>query len=220
MTSMDHTRAGDWSKRMSVSSVLLVLVNLLPLFGVVVLDWDILRVMALFWLENVFIGGIGIARLVWSDPNRSLAKALGKSLFFTVHYGAFMFGHGVLLVTLFAPEEALQTSFSGLAYLFQVLRENDLLLMAFALLGSHAWSFASNFLSGAEYERLEPGKAMALPYRRMVITHIALLVGGVLIEKWGEPLIGLIILVGLKVVMDLGLHRSEHKKLAPVSKGV
>ena len=40
-----------------------------------------------------------------------------------------------------------------------------------ALFVSHGWSFVEKYMGKSEHERLTPNQAMALPYRRMVITH-------------------------------------------------
>jgi uncharacterized membrane protein YadS len=54
---------------------------------------------------------------------------------------------------------------------------------------------------------------MALPYRRMMITHVALIVGGFFLIETGQPLAGLILLILMKIVMDVIFHRREHKRL-------
>ena len=64
--------------------------------------------------------------------------------------------------------------------------------------------------------RLTPGEAMALPYHRMVIMHVTLLFGGLLLAKTGQPLAGLILLVLVKIVMDVHLHRREHARLQDI----
>ncbi len=38
------------------SAIVLVLVNLLPLGGVLALDWQVFDVLLLYWSENVVIG--------------------------------------------------------------------------------------------------------------------------------------------------------------------
>ena len=78
---------------------------------------------------------------------------------------------------------------------------------------SHGWSFIENYMGQREHENLKPGAAMALPYRRMMITHVALLAGGFFLIERGQPLVGLVLLVILKIVLDVTFHRREHKRL-------
>ena len=70
-----------------------------------------------------------------------------------------------------------------------------------------------------EYDVLTPGEAMMLPYRRVVITQVALLGGGFMLARTGEPLPGLLLLLALKIVIDLRQHRREHAQLAQASAG-
>ena len=82
-----------------------------------------------------------------------------------------------------------------------------------ALFVSHGWSFVENYMGNSEHEHLTPNQAMALPYRRMAITHIALILGGFFLIAQGEPLIGLILLVLMKIALDVTFHQREHRKL-------
>ena len=203
------------ARRLAGSGTLLVLVNLAPVVGVLYLDWDVFRILSLFWLENVFIGLFGIARLVAAGEHRQFREGLFVPLFFLVHYGGFMAGHGFMLLMLFSPEQPTREQMEDPNFYLEVFTSGDGGLVALALLGSHAWSFFSNFLGGQEHRRLSRRSAMALPYRRMMITHVALLVGGFWLQERGQPLVGLILLVAMKLVMDLVFHLSEHRRLAP-----
>ena len=49
----------------------------------------------------------------------------------------------------------------------------------------------------------------------MFITHIALLAGGFFLMEQGQPLGGLVLLVGMKIVLEVFFHRREHARLAP-----
>ena len=198
------------AKRITQSSAVLVAGNLVPLLGVLFLGWDVLHVLALFWLENVIIGFFGIGRLIVVSGRKNIVARFIEPLFFLVHYGGFMAGHAILLISLFsnAADDA-----QGIADFTALLTQGSGALAALALLASHLWSFASNFLGGQEYRQLRPRAAMTLPYQRMAITHVALLLSGFLLEQIGQPIAGLVILVVLKIAMDLGFHRREHRRL-------
>lgn len=191
------------------SSALLVAVNLLPLLGVVYFDWDVFRLLALFWIENVFIGLVSILRLIKGGERRVFVP-----LFFLIHYGIFMIAHGFILVTLFGPSMPQNTDLQRVQFLFDYVGQTELLLIAFAIFASHLWSFRANFLGQKEYERLRPNDAMRIAYRRVVITHIALIAGGFLLEHFNQPVAGLVALIVVKTVLDLSAHRREHKNLA------
>lgn len=196
------------------SAVILVAANLLPLVGVLFLDWDVFLLLLLFWCENVIIGLFGIARLIVSRSGESGVGGLMLPLFFTVHYGGFMWGHLMVLFALFAESARNSGNLTDPAGLLAGITSGFLWAPIAALFISHGWSFIENFMGKKEHDRLTPGQAMALPYRRMMITHVALLVGGFLLIDLGEPLAGLVMLVVMKIALDLTFHWQEHKRLA------
>ena len=142
--------------------------------------------------------------------------SLFRPLFFVAHYGLFMFGHFSVLLGMYSGYvEDLGRSVEASDYYGLVLDKWNWMALL-ALLVSHGWSFAENYMGRREYERLTPGEAMALPYHRMVIMHVTLLFGGLLLAKTGQPLAGLILLVLVKIVMDVHLHRREHARLQDI----
>lgn len=199
--------------RAGYSIAFLVAANLLPLFGVLLWDWDVFLLLLLFWFENVVIGLFGIARIVVSGAHRQFQGGVFLPLFFLVHYGGFMFGHFMVLFAFYSDNE----QGSGVTVVpgdyLDIMLENLNWVALVALLISHGWSFAENFLGNREYDRMTVGEAMAMPYKRMVITHVALIVGGFFLINQGQPVVGLAILVLLKIVLDVVFHLREHRVL-------
>ncbi len=196
------------------SLALLVIANLVPLAGVWLWDWDVFLLLLLFWCENVIIGLFGIARLVVSANSESAFNGLFLPLFFMVHYGGFMFGHFMVLFGMyegFMSDAGLQVEASDF---YLTVLGNLSWVAVLALFISHGWSFVENFMGQREHENLSPMQAMGLPYKRMVITHVALILGGFFLIERGQPLAGLVFLVLLKIGLDVTFHRREHKALA------
>jgi hypothetical protein len=79
-----------------------------------------------------------------------------------------------------------------------------------ALAVSHGVSFAANFVGRREYESASVGELMMAPYRRIVVMHLTILLGGwlVLSAEAMAPVLGLLIL--LKTALDYRAHRWEH----------
>ena len=66
----------------------------------------------------------------------------------------------------------------------------------------------------AEYFTAKPDKLMGSPYGRVVVMHVAIIAGGFLTMAAGSPALLLVVLVGLKTILDVNLHNREHKKAA------
>jgi len=196
------------------SLALLVLANLVPLAGVWLWEWDVFLLLLLFWCENVIIGVFGIARLVVSASSESTFNGLLMPLFFMVHYGGFMFGHFMVLFGMYEGfMDDVGRQVQAPDYYMTAL-ENLNWVAILLLFLSHGWSFVENFMGRREHDNLSPMQAMGLPYKRMVITHVALILGGFFLIERGQPLAGLVFLALLKIGLDVTFHLREHKALA------
>ncbi|MBT8081199.1 MAG: hypothetical protein KJO56_02100 [Gammaproteobacteria bacterium] len=196
-----------------LSVPILIAANLVPIAGVLLWGWDVFFILLLFWCENVIIGVFGIARMIVAGETDSAAESLFRPLFFVAHYGVFMLGHFMVLFGMYSGHiEDLGRSVAPADY-YGLTLENLNWVALVALFISHGWSFVENYMGKREHERLTPSEAMALPYRRMVITHVALIFGGFLLARTGQPLAGLVLLVLVKIVMDVQFHKREHARL-------
>jgi len=200
-----------------VSVALLVVANLLPLAGVLLWDWDVFFLLLLFWCENVIIGVFGIARLIVAGDLETVNQGLFLPVFFTVHYGGFMFGHFMVLFAMYSSSVEAAGQLAVPSDYYRIVVEHLNWVPVAALFISHGWSFVENYMGRREHERLTPGQAMALPYRRMFITHIALILGGFFLIEKGQPLAGLVLLILMKIALDVVFHHSEHKRLGPTT---
>jgi hypothetical protein len=202
---------------LSPSVVVLVLANLVPVYGVLFLRWDVFPVLLLFWLENVIVGIFNAARMLAASPNSLQALVMKIFLipFFLFHYGAFTAAHGVFVVGVFgqvilAKSEA---GFPNPEVLLQIARQYHLFYAAAVLAASHGFSFVWNYIGKGEYRRVTPGKLMGKPYGRVAVLHITIILGGFLVAMFGSSLPALVLLIVLKVGIDLRAHVREHRTL-------
>lgn len=207
------------------SLALLVLVNLLPLLGVLLLQWDVASLVILYWSENLVIGFYTLLKMMLKSP----VGGLFSSLFFSIHYGGFCAVHGLFILTMLINPDAefLKGDHWPLFLVFiQLLLDVSRQVLAAAppawlvafggLALSHGASFVANFLVGGERERASINQLMAAPYGRIIVMHVAVLVGGFGVVALGQPLPMLLALVLLKLAVDVQLHRREHRKLRAV----
>lgn len=190
-----------------VSIALLVLANLIPVAGVLLWDWDVFFLLLLFWCENVIIGFFGIAKIALSGGGLFLP------LFFCVHYGGFMFGHVMVLFGLFADNSNASEAITEPEQLWMLFVLPSYWVPLLALLVSHGWSFVNNFVLSDERQSLVPMQAMSVPYKRMVVTHVALIAGGFVLTASNQPMFGLLLLLAMKIGLDVMFHRKEHTAL-------
>ncbi|MEM7698052.1 MAG: DUF6498-containing protein, partial [Verrucomicrobiota bacterium] len=155
-----------------LTSLVLVLANLIPLYGVFAWEWRVFDIVLVYWIENLIVGLFNVARILFA---RAPAGAPGGprgclAPFFVVHYGIFCTVHGVFVFTLLgggsSPSDIEQELVSGW-----------LGLSVAALFISHLVSFVFNFLIRGEGRDRAPAQQMFAPYGRIVVLHLAILFG-------------------------------------------
>ncbi|MEQ9463913.1 MAG: DUF6498-containing protein [Haliea sp.] len=179
----------------------LVVVNLLPLCGVLFFNWSVYEVLLLYWSENIIIGVFNLARFWTLLRRRGDYSVLFLGPFFCVHYGGFAFGHLIFLRALFGAD-------SGGGELSGMFAASFL-----ALLASHGISYFVNFIGRREYEQVTTRELMSAPYARVAVLHLTVLFGGFAVNALGQPGYALAILVLVKLGMDIVAHRREHRRL-------
>ena len=199
------------------SAIVLILANLGPVYGVLFLDWKVFPVIFLFWLENLVIGALTVFRMLLADPKNKPFWILKIFLipFFCVHYGLFTFVHGVFVIGLFGGMFRQGAPFPGEAVVIGFIRQYQLGWAIVGLAGSHLLSFVVNYIGEGEYLKANPMSLMQQPYGRVIVLHITVLAGGFLVAMLQSPLVGLLLLVGLKISLDLRSHFREHRPIQP-----
>ncbi len=207
-------RPGEWGW-VTPSAAVLGLANFVPLLGVVFLGWEVFPILFLYWLENVIVGGFNVVRMATVSP-RDIAAWVGKLFlipFFVVHYGMFTMVHGVFVFALFGQNLDVRGFFPSLGDVWGVLNEYQLVVAALALVASHGFSYGWNFLGKGEYRRASLQALMHQPYRRVVVLHLVVLLGGFAVLALGQPVGALLLLIVLKMGIDVAAHLHEHRKL-------
>jgi hypothetical protein len=193
--------------RGTLTGIVLIAANLVPIFGAIALGWNVFDIVMLYWIENVIVGLINVMRMALirtgEHPGVAITGKVFTIGFFVVHYGIFTLVHGIFVFSVFGE--------SGFGT--EVLRELAGIKWAvLALLASHLVSFFVNFVGGREFAGRTLGEQMSAPYPRMMALHVAIVLGAWAVEALGQPLPLLVILVVGKVTADWKLHTRTHRK--------
>jgi hypothetical protein len=209
------------------SSISLIFVNLVPLFGAIFLGWDLTTLLIIYWTENIAIGFWNILKLLKAprvnDKNNKYHFSIEDSskeqierinnpanigitrlffaMFFFVHYGIFTIVHGAFILTI-----GIQTSNDFLMYLPGVLFTFLLIFI------SHGISYFTNYIGNKEYENTSLAELMIKPYKRIFITHFVVFIVFILLKDSGNSILPAIILIVVKTIGDLIFHNIEHSK--------
>lgn len=213
----------------TLSALLLVAVNLIPLIGVAFWGWSLMLILVLYWIESGIVGalnvlkiaaargtGLGVAGNRVALRMKGLAGGMVRGAligFFIFHYGMFWMVHGifVFLLPVFAGMSSAEDGSFAPAD-FGPLPLDGLALSALALAASHVVSYFTNYLGRGEYLTVSPQEQMMSVYGRVFVLHITILGGAFVVGLFGTPFAALVLLVGLKIAADLFFHLREHRR--------
>ncbi|MEM6534172.1 MAG: DUF6498-containing protein [Pseudomonadota bacterium] len=183
----------------------ILVVDLFPIYAVLAFGWDASALVFLYWLENLVIGAVTLARMTAVSARQSPVGLIQMAFlgpFFIVHFGMFCFVHGQFL-NMFAnaqggpPEDNIFLSPWGL-----VMRALDsgahMPAFLFAIIALQAYLFGRDFMLGEQYKSSDVHTEMGAPYGRVIVLHIALFVGMAAMIALGQPMIGVLALILLR----------------------
>lgn len=180
----------------------LVGANLLPLVGVMYWGWSLSVLIVIYWLENLIIGVFNIPKIALSIG--TAREKIGTIAFFTFHYGMFWLGHGLFLLVVLMPAIR-KNPIVGTREVDSVFNASVKLTLL-SLFGSHLISFLFNFMRQHKTSKIPAGAQMFMPYGRVFLLHILILVGAYLASESGSSITVLILFVSMKLVVDVIAH--------------
>lgn len=185
-----------------------IVLNLIPVIGVLFWGWSAFALIFLYWLENLVVGVRTLSSMLATAAASGYAanwlSALFFGAFFTVHYGLFCFVHGIFVMVLFGANTMVGESILDLAGAARTLFvEQSNLLIGFASI--MAWQVVQFviWLARGEARRTNPLELMASPYPRIITLHVAIIFGGFLLMLLNQPVWGLVILTLAKMAYDV-----------------
>lgn len=211
---LGRLRATSQSAPLAIA--LLLIANLIPLFGVLFLGWSVAMVLIAYWLENGVVGLLNVPKVLLAGRSAAggggsdMAGATVRAVFFGFHYGVFWVVHGVFVFFL-TGAAAPFSFFFGFGRGGAALDPAALALVALVLLASHGASFVFNYVGKREYLTTTPERQSFQPYGRLVVLHVTIVFGGIFILGLGSPVALVALLVVLKTGVDLLLHLREHR---------
>ncbi|MFM9944020.1 MAG: DUF6498-containing protein [Bacteroidia bacterium] len=213
-------------KYLTSKNLALLLINLVPLYGVLFLDWQAMIIILFYVAETILVGILQVfkmAALYIMNHNNPAAlvvirtntgvKGLGLIPFFIFHFGFFVFVQMMI--------------FGGFT--------NQNLIQSFGLLftGDYKYAMAIIFITklsllisdlfwNPEIETQLPDDVFFEPYPRIFVQQFMVILGGWGIF-FGQGMMGyLIVLIGCKIVLDLilaNISKNWIKDMANAGKG-
>lgn len=200
-----------------------LIVDLIPIYAVLVFGWGAAPLVFLYWLENLVIGVVTVARMIVSGLAQGLTNFGGLLFFvpfFVVHYGLFCFGHGMGLMLLesgLGHENSASVPTSPFAFdglIQHALQTGPHMITFVALITLFNISvFLWDFIGKGEYLKTSASQEMMSPYGRIMLLHFALFAGMFALMNFGEPMAGVLALIILRVLWGIFLSIRRRLRL-------
>ncbi|HQW85336.1 MAG TPA: DUF6498-containing protein [Ferruginibacter sp.] len=199
-------------RKLTLSDYFLILVNLIPIYGVWYEGWNAAQVFLVYCLETVIIGVINVIKMacvtlfvkprdVWEN-NGSFTNVSGLFfiVFFIVHYGFFVFVQTQIFfgVTGIIKDSSIFSSYSKVP---AVLGHDGLILLLIFITYYTLQTLFNFFLSGA-YKKTSMSKLMFQPYGRIFVQQFVVIVGSMFLAL-GFSNIFILILALVKIGFEL-----------------
>lgn len=198
-------------RKLTAGDYLLIIVNLIPVYGVWFEGWNAAQVFLVYCLETVIIGLFTVVKLAcvtlivkprdeWNAGKGSvMVSGLFFILFFIVHYGIFVF----VQTQIFFSVSGLVSDHSILGTYRQIPKllghEGQLLLLIFIIYYTLQNLFGF-FLSG-EYKTISMMKLMFQPYARIFVQQLVVIVGSMFLA-FGAGKVFILILALVKIYFE------------------
>lgn len=190
-----HLRSRQWL----VSTLTLVIANSVPVFGVVYFGWSVFHLLLLYWMETIVIGFYTILR----QFRISSFQALGPIVMFIMHFGFFLFLHFLFLTFVYGQDYRPHTIIppvSVVAPIFLALR-----ISIISLFLNHGIAFVKEVVGDYVDQKIDPFWMMMRPYGRIILLQVTLILGSFLIAHFQQPVLGLVLLISLKTLVEIAL---------------
>jgi Family of unknown function (DUF6498) len=201
-----------FKRKLTISDYLLIVVNLIPLYGVWFEGWDAKPIFIVYCMETVIIGIINVVKMacitifvrkkdVWENGGAtSMQSGWFFIFFFIMHYGFFVF---VQTQIFFSVAGLKQTGdlIMNYANIPALLGDHGKLMLLIFIAYYTAQSFFDFFNDGA-YKKISLGRQMFVPYLRIFVQQFVVIAGSFFLT-FGTGKIFILVFVLVKIFFEL-----------------
>ena len=204
-----------FKRKLSNSDYFLILVNLIPLYGVWFEGWNATQVFLVYCLETVIIGLINVIKMacvtlfvrkkdVWeNNGGSSMQSGWFFIFFFIAHYGFFVFIQTQIFFTAsgIIPGGAL---FMKYAKIPELLGDTGKLMLLIFVTYYTLQSIFDFFLPGI-YKTISMGRLMFEPYMRIFVQQFVVILGSIFLS-FGAGKIFVLVFVMAKIFFEVFIN--------------
>ncbi|HUR65050.1 MAG TPA: DUF6498-containing protein, partial [Chitinophagaceae bacterium] len=203
------------AKQLTMNDWLIILSNLIPVFGVWFLGWSAVEVFTVYALETVIIGILMILKLLiatlvrkndtwYNEGTKSQVSGLFFIFFFVLHFGLFT----LVQTSIFSQVSGITPPGKGMFHFFfhwwEYINE-DMAWMLGAFIVSYLLRDMLPFLQKKEYKTVPMMILMFQPYGRILIQQFTVILGSMFLTfKLG--VIFILVFALIKIFVEVFLN--------------
>ena len=202
-------------RKLTASDYMLILANLIPVYGVWFEGWNAAHIFLVFCLETIIIGIFNVVKMgataafikqddIWgTNGGMTIFSSLFLIIFFTFHYGLFVF----IQTQIFFGVSGLfkNTSFFNSYLAIPKVLGNDGMLVLLIFITYYTLQTLYSFFLSGEYKTISMSKLMFQPYGRIFIQQFVVIIGSIFLVL-GFNKFFIMILVFVKIGFELFIN--------------
>jgi hypothetical protein len=219
-----------FKRELSVSDLVLMAANLVPVAGVLFGGWDARQMFLVYCMESIILGMFNVLKMVivtfvkktdiWEGANGYKARVSGVFfiLFFMFHYGMFVFIQTTMFAAVSGLDKGISGPFSFLLHIPQILSP-EAQLMLYIFIAAYGLKMMTDFIFSGEYKTTDLGLLMFQPYGRIFVQQIVVIFGSFFL-MFGGVKIFMIIFVAVKLFFEVWLNFDKYIKKAALDRAL
>ncbi len=212
-----------FKRKLTINDFLLIVVNLIPLYGVWFEDWDAKQVFLVYCLETVIVGLINVIKMacvtifvkkkdVWENGgSTTMQSGWFFIFFFIIHYGFFVFIQTQMFfgITGMIPDGSMLMRYSKIP---ELLGPNGRLLLII-FIAYYTVQNLFGFFNSGYYKTVSMGRLMFEPYMRIFVQQFVVILGSIFLS-FGAGRIFILIFVIAKIYFEIFVNMERYLAVA------
>ena len=217
-------------RKLTQADIYLIAANLLPVYGVWVLDWNAVEVFIVYEMETLIVGMLTVLKLAiaslsgnnnndwYVGDKKTKQPGLLFIIFFVVHFGIF----AAVQTSIFAESANINPPGSGLLFFFfrwYTFINKDIAIMLCGFVVSWLARSFIPFIVNREYKTASMMRLMFQPYGRIIIQQLTVLLGSMfLVLGGGKIFVFIFAFVKIFVEVYMNFDSILNRSLASMDK--
>lgn len=204
-----------FKRKLTTGEYLLIIVNLIPLYGVWFEGWNASQMFLVYCLETIIIGIVNVLKMAcvtffvrkkdtWQNGSSStMLSGWFFIFFFIMHYGFFVFVQTQIFFSVsgLVPGGSFLTSYSKIPAL---LGDNGK-LMLLIFIAYYTFQNVFDFFLSGNYKTISLGRLMFEPYIRIFVQQFVVILGSMFLS-FGAGKIFILIFIIIKIFFELSVN--------------